>query len=293
MTSFALVLFSFFFYFCCLYKPNEITILFFIAFTIKASQEMLIIFNQEKRKKDSRKHFLIIFLTVLFFLSVFIFLYNTYPFLDKKEFSFNLFNLFNLFDLKKYHFFLLLLPLMLLLLSFVFLPTWNTADLGKTLLIMFYIGISMACLLTLILLPGRYLFFFVLIVVLTDSCAFLARFKNFLPFLNLGPLVPHLSPQKTKKGAILGTFGSVIITTCLFVSFNDNQINSFPLFIFFAFLISIISQISDLLASKFKREFQIKDFGNIFPGHGGMLDRFDSWLLTAFFALFCFHFPFL
>ena len=45
--------------------------------------------------------------------------------------------------------------------------------------------------------------------------------------------------------------------------------------------LTIVSQIGDLIASKLKREYGIKDYGNIFPGHGGVMDRFDSLILTS------------
>jgi phosphatidate cytidylyltransferase len=50
------------------------------------------------------------------------------------------------------------------------------------------------------------------------------------------------------------------------------------------FTASIVSQFGDLMASKLKRHFEIKDFGNIFPGHGGIMDRFDSVLLVSLYV---------
>ena len=46
-------------------------------------------------------------------------------------------------------------------------------------------------------------------------------------------------------------------------------------------MLTIISQLGDLIASKLKREYGIKDYGKLFPGHGGVMDRFDSVILTC------------
>ena len=53
------------------------------------------------------------------------------------------------------------------------------------------------------------------------------------------------------------------------------------LIVLMSFVLSIISQLGDLVASRLKREYGIKDYGNIFPGHGGVMDRFDSLLLVG------------
>ncbi|MBP5835852.1 phosphatidate cytidylyltransferase [Candidatus Phytoplasma meliae] len=282
ITACVLVLCSFFFY--CL--PRNMKIITFLPLTIKGTQEMLILFHHSHSKTHKNQfwtRFWVVFLfTLLFFISVLI-AFDFFPSLGQ---------LFIFENKSKLSFFLLFYPFILFLLVFVFLPSYNTSDISKTFLIMIYVGGGMASLLTLILAPLPYLLFFVLIVVLTDSFAFFARFHKLFPFLNLGLLAPQLSPKKTKKGAILGTFGSPLATLLFFLItslFNSNfQIKHFPLFFIFAFLISIVSQISDLLASKFKREYNIKDFGNFLPGHGGLLDRFDSWIFTSFFALFLF-----
>ncbi|CAM11849.1 Phosphatidate cytidylyltransferase [Candidatus Phytoplasma australiense] len=284
ITGMSLVLFSFFFYFLLDEEP-KIAFLFFCGLTIVATQEMLIIFNKDKTKIksgiDFNKKIAIILLTLFSFIIFSIFLFP-----KEKSFFVFLGSLEEFLLPKEKSFFLLFAPFFLLLFVFVFFTSWNTSDLAKAFLIMLYIGVGMSSFFALVLKPINQLLFFVLIVTLTDSFAFLARFPRFFPFLNLGPLAPHLSPKKTKKGAILGTFGSVIATFIFFLICR--KIERYFLFIFFAFLISLISQISDLLASKFKREFVIKDFGNIFPGHGGFLDRFDSWILTSFFSLFFF-----
>lgn len=91
-------------------------------------------------------------------------------------------------------------------------------------------------------------------------------------------LCPKLSPKKTIEGSIGGILGAGIITFLYARYFNLSPVVTFILISVFG---SIISQIGDLVASKIKRITGIKDFGFIMPGHGGILDRFDSILFTA------------
>jgi phosphatidate cytidylyltransferase len=98
-------------------------------------------------------------------------------------------------------------------------------------------------------------------------------------------LAAKISPNKTWSGFFIGIISSAImsllVSKILEYYFDFNFIsNKLELFIY-AIVIGIISQISDLFISHFKRKFHIKDTGNIIPGHGGMLDRFDSIILTA------------
>ncbi|HSH36827.1 phosphatidate cytidylyltransferase, partial [Schnuerera sp.] len=100
-------------------------------------------------------------------------------------------------------------------------------------------------------------------------------------------LCPKLSPKKTVEGSIGGIIGSIILTL-IFVKYYG----LFPIWKFFllAFLGSIIAQLGDLNASKIKRVTGIKDYGFIMPGHGGILDRFDSILFTAPFVYYFVNF---
>lgn len=91
-------------------------------------------------------------------------------------------------------------------------------------------------------------------------------------------LCPHLSPKKTIEGAIGGVAGSLILVVIYSRFVNIDNI----LFVVLAGIFGAISgQIGDLVASKIKRICDIKDFGYIMPGHGGVLDRFDSILLNT------------
>ncbi|WP_110461314.1 phosphatidate cytidylyltransferase [Ruminiclostridium sufflavum] len=96
-------------------------------------------------------------------------------------------------------------------------------------------------------------------------------------------IIPEISPKKTYAGAIGGIIGCIL----LMIAFGAVCSNSFDLKIPYAvlallgFCCGIISQIGDWAASAIKRYVNVKDFGNIMPGHGGVLDRFDSILFVA------------
>lgn len=91
-------------------------------------------------------------------------------------------------------------------------------------------------------------------------------------------LCPKISPKKTIEGSIGGIIGSVVLCT-LFGYFCCERLIVHCIVI--GVLGGVISQFGDLTASIFKRKMGIKDYGNLIPGHGGILDRFDSVMFTA------------
>lgn len=101
-------------------------------------------------------------------------------------------------------------------------------------------------------------------------------------------LAPTISPKKTVEGAIGGVVVSILVNILFtyvymwIVSMNGvtAKVNLLPL-ILLIFVASIVGILGDLTASIIKRQCGLKDFGNLFPGHGGVLDRFDSILFTA------------
>ncbi|MBQ1205980.1 MAG: phosphatidate cytidylyltransferase [Clostridia bacterium] len=98
-------------------------------------------------------------------------------------------------------------------------------------------------------------------------------------------LCPNISPKKTIAGAIGGTAFGTAAGVLVFWLADKN-----PLLGLIALPLSIVSQFGDLAASVIKRRFGVKDYGKIFPGHGGVLDRFDSIIpvsvITAVFFAF-------
>lgn len=103
-------------------------------------------------------------------------------------------------------------------------------------------------------------------------------------FFGKHKLIPAISPKKTIEGAIGGiifTFIAMMGYGCLLkFAFKYDGI-SFVHLAILGVILPIVSQIGDLIASCIKRQYDIKDFGNVFPGHGGVIDRFDSPMLVA------------
>lgn len=124
-----------------------------------------------------------------------------------------------------------------------------------------------------LLIRGESLMLFVylfLITMLTDTYAHLAG-----TLIGKHKLAPKISPKKTWEGAIVGgIFGTLCAATFYYIAISSN-VNVLGLLIVTLFL-SCLGQLGDLFFSAVKRNHDIKDFSNIMPGHGGVLDRLDS-----------------
>lgn len=114
---------------------------------------------------------------------------------------------------------------------------------------------------------------------ITDTCAYFTGV-----FCGKHKLAPKISPKKTVEGSIGGIVGvTIILTAYAHVVANimgNITVNTLSAVII-GLLCGVISQFGDLCASIIKRENGVKDFGNIMPGHGGVMDRFDSFLFVA------------
>ena len=114
------------------------------------------------------------------------------------------------------------------------------------------------------------LIYLLLITILTDTFAFFGGklFGNH-------KLIEKVSPNKTIEGSIIGSAFGTIIPSIYYIYMVDPGANILTV-IFMTLILSIIGQLGDLVFSSIKRYFNIKDFSNIMPGHGGILDRIDS-----------------
>ena len=103
-------------------------------------------------------------------------------------------------------------------------------------------------------------------------------------------LCPSISPNKTVEGALFGVLGGVLaarLCRAFFVYIFGMPMPGVPAAMLLGVLGSLAGQIGDLTASLLKRHSGIKDYGKIFPGHGGVMDRFDSVIFTLI-VMYCY-----
>ncbi|WP_339363470.1 phosphatidate cytidylyltransferase [Vallitalea maricola] len=182
---------------------------------------------------------------------------------------------------------------LILLISYVFVyPKYNLKDIMTIFIGFFYV----VYLLSYILLVrsneayGSWLIWLIFIVAFgSDTVAYFVG-------VNFGKhrLAEKLSPKKSVEGSIGGIIGAMIFSVIygiilLNIGELTDPVKLIP-FIFIGGIGSVLSQIGDLAASAMKRQNNIKDFGTIMPGHGGILDRLDSIIFTAPFVYYIMKF---
>ena len=118
-----------------------------------------------------------------------------------------------------------------------------------------------------------YLIFALLIVWTTDSGAYFTGRK-----IGKRKLWPEISPNKTVEGFVGGILWAII--TALIIQWINPLTSSYIVLIGITIVASIFGQLGDLVESGIKRHFNVKDSGKLLPGHGGILDRFDSLLFV-------------
>jgi phosphatidate cytidylyltransferase len=150
----------------------------------------------------------------------------------------------------------------------------STVNASITLLGILYIGwmFSYLILIRELTLHGAYLFFLIIAIWACDTTAYLIG-----TYFGKIKLSPFISPKKTVEGAVAGFTVAVIAASIFSRLIGMNLMHG----IILGILIGIVGQISDLVESLIKRDAGVKDSSNLIPGHGGALDRMDSFILTA------------
>ena len=161
--------------------------------------------------------------------------------------------------------------LLILLLLMVFKNKISIMDISVTLMGILYVPFLMF---HITYLDGtRYIWLIYIIAWGTDTFAYIVG-----NLFGKNKLCPKLSPNKTVEGSLGGIGGSLLLTLIF-----SKYFKLYPMWklVLLSIIASVMAQLGDLTASRIKRITGIKDYGYIMPGHGGILDRFDSILFTA------------
>ncbi len=154
-----------------------------------------------------------------------------------------------------------------------------TANISITLLGILYIGwlFSYLVLLRALTPNGEFLFLLMFAVWTADTLAYFAG-----KFFGRRQLSPYISPKKTIEGAVAGFFGAVIAAVAFGMIYEQTFYPGHILhYLIIGGFVGIAGQLSDLSESLIKRDAGAKDSSNIVPGHGGVLDRMDSFIFTG------------
>lgn len=152
--------------------------------------------------------------------------------------------------------------------------TYSINDANYVFMGVMFLGIAMSLFNTYIEINKNLLVYLVLITVMTDTFAYLTGM-----LIGKHKLLEVISPKKTWEGLIGGTFFGVFIATIYYITVINSNI-SLLIVIPITLLLSIVGQLGDLFFSAIKRYFDKKDFSNLMPGHGGVLDRLDSLIFV-------------
>ncbi len=160
-------------------------------------------------------------------------------------------------------------------------PKYNANQIMAAFFGLFYVGVMLSFLYQTRMLPmGQYIVWLIFLCSWgCDTCAYCVGV-----LFGKHKMSPILSPKKSIEGAVGGVVGTMLLTAiyCTVISnvFAVEEFAILPL-VCISGVGALISMVGDLAASAIKRNFEIKDYGKLIPGHGGVLDRFDSVIITA------------
>ncbi len=185
-------------------------------------------------------------------------------------------------DWREYETMLFILFLMVLMAIYVFgFPKFKTEQIATSFLGVFYVGVMLSYIYQVRQLPNGEILVWLIFIGAWGSDTF-AYCTGML--IGKHKIAPKLSPKKSLEGCIGGVVGAALLGG-IFAAILHPLINGINqpeiIFAIVGAASSVISQIGDLAASAIKRNHDVKDYGTLIPGHGGILDRFDSIIFTA------------
>lgn len=152
--------------------------------------------------------------------------------------------------------------------------TYSINDANYVFMGVMFLGIAMSLFNTYFDMNSNLLLYLILITVMTDTFAYLTGM-----LIGKHKLLEVISPKKTIEGFVGGSLFGLFIACCFYITVIDNNVNLLTL-IPVTLTLSVIGQLGDLFFSAIKRYFNKKDFSNLMPGHGGILDRLDSLIFV-------------
>lgn len=160
-------------------------------------------------------------------------------------------------------------------------PKYHASQILAVFFGVFYVAVMLSCVWqTRMLQQGAYIVWLIFLCSWgCDTCAYCVGVK-----FGRHKMSPVLSPKKSVEGAVGGLAGTFLLTALYAALFREQMGISNGQLLLLASISTVgglISMIGDLAASAIKRNYEIKDYGTLIPGHGGILDRFDSVIFTA------------
>ena len=177
---------------------------------------------------------------------------------------------------------LVMLFLIMLMFAYVFAyPKYEAKDVMTIFFGMFYVAVMLSYVYQIrVLESGVYLAFLIFICSWgCDTCAYCVGV-----LFGKHKMAPVLSPKKSIEGAVGGVVGTALLTviyTSVFRVQMGLETRGIIVLAVISAIAGLISMVGDLTASAIKRNYDIKDYGTLIPGHGGIMDRFDSMMITA------------
>lgn len=182
----------------------------------------------------------------------------------------------------QYHLPSLILGVLLIMSVYVFTyPKYQTGQIVSAFFGIVYVGVMLSYVLQTRMLEGGA--FLVWLIFLCswgcDTCAYCVGV-----LIGKHKMAPVLSPKKSMEGAVGGVVGAALLGALYawaISGYNPNSAHTPLIYAMICAVGALVSMIGDLAASAIKRQQNIKDYGTLIPGHGGILDRFDSVIFTA------------